>query len=361
MKIKQFILDIVLIIINLFVHCCKIKKNKITIVSLESKDLESDLLLIYNQIKDKYDVHTVTMLFNQSNLWTNFLYFLNTIKQIYHINTSKIVIINNNNYVISKYKRDGVQVIQIWHASGAIKKFGNSLDRKYKIQNYDVVLAPGKNWIEPYQEAFNPKKIELLGMPRLDCLYELNFKNKAIHYLKQEFPQLINKKVFLYAPTFRGNIYEGIQALDLDLKKLLDELDEDIMILCKLHPLLKNHNFINHPKLIQVNDYNLYDLFMISDGLISDYSSIVFDYSLLEKPIIFYVPDLESYQEKIGCYIDISTISPYVCKNIKELIICLKDNLQYHPIDKDYFEYRDNQNTNRVIKLIDKMIKDETI
>ena len=78
--------------------------------------------------------------FEKNILWMNFLYFLNTIKQIFVINTSALGIINDNNYVISNFKRKGVTVLQVWHAAGAIKKFGKVIKREYPIANYDYVI-----------------------------------------------------------------------------------------------------------------------------------------------------------------------------------------------------------------------------
>ena len=148
MGLKKIVINLILRFVNVFVRFYSIKSNQVAFVSLESNRLESDLKLIYDELnKDgNYTLKTVLINYNKKSLLNNFLYMLNCIKQIYIINTSKIVLITDNNYVISNFKRDGVKVIQVWHATGAIKKFGNAIKREYSIKNYDYVLANSDYW-----------------------------------------------------------------------------------------------------------------------------------------------------------------------------------------------------------------------
>ena len=119
----KIIVNIILRVVNVFVGFFSIKNNQVAFVSLEANKLESDLKLIYDKLSQDHSfvLKTVLINYNKKNLINNFLYLLNCIKQIYVINTSKVVLITDNNYVISNFKREGVKVIQIWHATGAIK------------------------------------------------------------------------------------------------------------------------------------------------------------------------------------------------------------------------------------------------
>lgn len=139
MGIQKMILNIILTIESLIISMFKIKKNKVTFISLESEQLTSDFEFIYNQLDLKeFDVHLCLIKYHK-DLWGQFLYFINCMKQLYLINTSKIVLLHDNNYVVSHFKRKGVIVLQVWHACGAIKKFGNAIEREYPIANYDYV------------------------------------------------------------------------------------------------------------------------------------------------------------------------------------------------------------------------------
>lgn len=220
----KIIVNIILRVVNVFVGFFSIKNNQVAFVSLEANKLESDLKLIYDKLSQDHSfvLKTVLINYNKKNLINNFLYLLNCIKQIYVINTSKIVLITDNNYVISNFKREGVKVIQIWHATGAIKKFGNAIKREYPIKNYDYVIANSVYWKVPYQEAFNVNKenVVVTGMPRVDHLVDQNYIEKTKLKLLNKYPLLKNKRVILYAPTFRGNIYQGMKSVDFDAKKL---------------------------------------------------------------------------------------------------------------------------------------------
>ena len=132
MKLQKLILNIILGFLNIFVKMLIIKENQVAFISLESRYLDSDMKLIYNELEKKKEVvlKKVVIEYDQQGIKQNFLYMLNCIKQLFIINTSHVVIIRDNNYVVSNFKRKGVKVIQVWHACGAIKKFGNALPRK---------------------------------------------------------------------------------------------------------------------------------------------------------------------------------------------------------------------------------------
>lgn len=358
MQLKKRILDILLFFVNRIVTLFPIKENQIAFISLESKTLESDLLLLYQELQkqSQYQIKTVLTKFDKNNLWTNFVYMLNTFKQVYYVNRSKVVIINNNNYVVSRYKRQGVQVIQVWHATGAIKKFGNAIKREYKIANYDYVVANSAYWIEPYSEAFGVtnKNIEVIGMPRVDHLVDRQYIYSTREQLLLKYPLLQGKKVILYAPTFRGNIYQGFQSIDFDGKKLIDALGDDYVIIYKYHPLLKGVKINEDVHHINMSHEDIHDLFTISDCLISDYSSIIFDFSLLNKPMVFYVPDLQSYNDTIGCFVDYTTMPGAKCQTMEEVIegIKLGDTSKVNAFKDMFFTYQDGKNTSRVVHLI---------
>lgn len=358
----KIIVNIILRVVNVFVGFFSIKNNQVAFVSLEANKLESDLKLIYDKLNQDHSfvLKTVLINYNKKNLINNFLYLLNCIKQIYVINTSKVVLITDNNYVISNFKREGVKVIQIWHATGAIKKFGNAIKREYPIKNYDYVIANSEYWKVPYQEAFNVNKenVVVTGMPRVDHLVDQNYIEKTKLKLLNKYPLLKNKKVILYAPTFRGNIYQGMKSVDFDAKKLLDQLDDQYVLVYKLHPLLLDKPITDDQRIINLNHEDTHDLFTISDMLISDFSSIIFDYSFFNKPMYFFVPDLDEYLSTLGCFVDYQKIMPgAICLNENQLADAIIVNKQYaiEAFSKIFFKYHDGKNIERVVELIKKV------
>lgn len=359
MKNKKLILELMLTLVNSFVLLFPIQKNKVTLISLEGKNLKDDLLMIKNELPEEYQVTEVLYHFKKNDLLHSAGYLMNTIRQIWHINRSKLVLINDNNFVISKFKRPGVKVVQVWHANGAIKQFGNCLDRKYQIANYDYVLANSEYWKEPYSKAFGvqPEQIIVTGMPKLDRMLDVELQKHYRDEMVEKYPQCKNKKIVLYAPTFRGNIYEGIRLADINISSIMDELGDDYILLYKLHPLLSGSEISHHPNILDVTQEELYALFAISDTMISDYSSIIFDYSLLKKPIILYAPDLEEYIDTVGCFMEYNTLPGTVCRDERQLI----NAIQVSTVESDehvvkqnnqYITHKDGKNTQRVLELI---------
>lgn len=363
MGIKKIIINIILKIANIFVLRCSIKQGQIAFISLESNQLESDLELIYQELKkeNKYSLKMVLINYNKKSLINNFLYMLNCIKQIYVINTSKVVLITDNNYVISNFKQPGVKVIQIWHATGAIKKFGNAIKREYPIKNYDYVIANSDYWKQPYQEAFNVSEqgVIITGMPRVDHLVDPYYLTQAKARMYSRYPILKGKKVILYAPTFRGNIYQGFKTVDFDAQAVLNALGEEYVIIFKFHPLLLKTTLSDDSRVINMNHENTHDLFAVCDVLISDFSSIIFDYSLLNKPMCFFVPDLDEYIETLGCFVDYRRVMPgAICYNETQVIAALQGNKKYDikAFRDMFFKYQDGHNTQRIVMFIDKLI-----
>ena len=348
MGIKKIIINIILKIANIFVLRCSIKQGQIAFISLESNQLESDLELIYQELKkeNKYSLKMVLINYNKKSLINNFLYMLNCIKQIYVINTSKVVLITDNNYVISNFKRPGVKVIQVWHATGAIKKFGNAIKREYPIKNYDYVIA-------------NSEGVIITGMPRVDHLVDPYYLTQAKARMYSRYPILKGKKVILYAPTFRGNIYQGFKTVDFDAQAVLNALGEEYVIIFKFHPLLLKTTLSDDSRVINMNHENTHDLFAVCDVLISDFSSIIFDYSLLNKPMCFFVPDLDEYIETLGCFVDYRRVMPgAICYNETQVIAALQGNKKYDikAFRDMFFKYQDGHNTQRIVMFIDKLI-----
>ncbi len=363
MGLQKLILNIILGFLNIFVKRFKIKENQVAFVSLESKYLDSDMKLIYDVLKQdkQLNLKKVVIEYDQQGIKQNFLYMLNCIQQLFVINTSKVVIIRDNNYVVSTFKREGVNVIQVWHACGAIKKFGNALARKYPIKNYDYVIANSSYWKKPYSEAFSVKEenVVVTGMPRVDCLFDDNYLKVSKNKLLAKYPMLKDKKIILYAPTFRGNIYQGFSMLPFDGEKLINSFDENTYLIYKLHPLLKNVCLPQHPRIIDMFNEDTHELFALSDLLISDFSSIVFDYSILNKTMYFYVPDLNDYLKDVGCYVNTDLFPGRICKNIDELIQGIQKNEvgNLEAFKNMFFEYQDGKNTKRVVELIYDILK----
>ena len=227
--------------------------------------------------------------------------------------TSKVIV--TDDYV--KYLRyfplrPEQRVIQLWHACGAFKKFGQrgtnlSLpeDRATHAQ-YNLVCVSGENLRSIYADAFdvNYNKVKALGCPRTDDYFNKHLINKTKRKIYFRHPSLIGKSVLVYAPTFRDvgcDRSEFHPELDFDrLSK--DLLPNQVLLICP-HPVMKNDILPKKYKNIRVmRDFSTNDYMLISDMLITDYSSVIFEYALLRKPIAFFCYDLPTYDR--GFYLN---------------------------------------------------------
>lgn len=360
MKIKKIILDLLLKLLIVFLPFIKIKRNRVLFVSLESDVLENDFLILYNELKKNKDLEIICILTKfKKNFIGYMLYFIVCIKQFFYINSSKLVILDYNNYIVSQYKKKGVHVLQLWHASGAIKKFGNETNRDYKIAGYDYVICNSRTFVPFYASAFNiePSSIIMTGIPKQDILFNNSFRIRKRKELEERY-NLVNKRVILYAPTFRGRLMDNFKFdYFLNLDCVADSLPKDYVILFRPHPLLSNEKYTYSDRIIKCMDIELFDLFCVTDILISDYSALIFDFSIFHKPIISYVPDIEEYKRDTGLFIDYEKEMPGpICYDERGLINTICSNQfdldKVRKFQKKYVHYNDGKSTQRVISLI---------
>lgn len=361
MRLQKLILNMALFFMNIFTFWCRPKPNRIVFCSLTQDHLDSDFKLLSDALEkeNRYEIHYNLVVF-KNNVKGKLKYFINCLHQIREYKCASLVIINDNNYVLSHAKPKGCRVLQIWHACGAVKKFGNEIERKYPIQNYDYVLCNAEYWKDVYARSFgvNYDQVYVTGMPRTDRLFKMN---KEAFYKK--YPQCKGKKLLFYAPTFRGNIMDGFEVISFDIRKVQEKLS-DWIIVYKFHPLLGNID-IKDTQAVNVNTEDLYELMQACDCLVSDYSSVIFDYSLLHKPMIGYMPDLESYRRSIGLNIDLREFPGEMATNDDELLAAIQNLKAYdyrknRQFQQKYMKYTDGHNTDRCVAFINEKMGDST-
>ncbi len=367
MQLKKIIVWIILKVMSIFLVFTKVDPEKITFISLESDRLEGDfrLLSIGLQKQGSYKLNYVLVKFEKS-LLGNIKYFFSCIHQMFAINTSQLVILDYNNYVVSHFKRKEVKVLQVWHASGAIKKFGNDTKRDYKIANYDYAITNCEYYRPYFASAFgmHEEHVFATGIAKTDRLFKKSKIKKDQKLMYETFPQLKGKKVILYAPTFRGKLMHNLQKTMIDLQQIKEALGDEYVILYKMHPLLSDQVISDDEDIVCCNKMSIKRLFSVSDYLISDYSAIIIDFSVFNKPILFYVPDLEEYRNDVGFYVDYEKEMPGpICKSEAQIV----QHIQEDKFDLDviaqfrnkFFKYQDGKSCQRVLKLISQIMRGE--
>lgn len=249
----------------------------------------------------------------------------------YLLATSAVFVVDDYFFPIYVIKpRPGTTIVQTWHASGAFKKFGYSvMDKSFGVDeamadrvaihsNYDVCLVSSMSVAPHYAEAFRQPLERFrsdLGLPRTDVLFGDERIAATVAAIRRRYAIPDGRRVVLYAPTFRGDTVTAARTpTDLDFKRLKAELDRDHVVLVRLHPFVREQAALG-PELggfaIDVSDHpDINELLHVSDVLITDYSSVIYEYSLLGRPMVFFAPDHDAYVGERGFYFDYRTGVP---------------------------------------------------
>ncbi|OWT33402.1 CDP-glycerol--glycerophosphate glycerophosphotransferase [Methanobrevibacter sp. 87.7] len=306
-----------------------------------------------------------------------------SISDIYHLARSKYIFLNDNFLALAYMNiSNKTKVIQLWHGPGAFKKFGyssiefNDKDLINLIRNsskrISYLTVTSNNIKKYYSEAFqiDEDKIIASGIPRLDFYSEENTSEDNISKIRKDFmknhPEIKNKKIILYAPTFRENSKYNNVFKYFNVNKFINELSDEYVLLIRLHPKMYefdtedniNKDIFNFDNVIDCTYYeNEQNLLLISDILITDYSSIMIEYSILNRPIIFFAYDLDNYlSNERGFYFDYNEVPGTIVKNTDELIYVIKNSIfkmdKLEKFLKFQFDYIDDKSSKRIIDYV---------
>ena len=345
-----------------------IKKNRVAFVSMHNENFRDSLGCVYEELKRQggYDFVLITRqdlsLKNPIGLISFFLIKSRLLA------TSKYVFLNDNFMPMGKlnFRKEAV-ITQLWHAEGAFKKFGLHIPQPEALRKNEIagnkkltyVVCSGEGVRDIYAGAFGVKKEQVLplGAPRADFLFDKENEKKAKQRLYGLYPEAEGKRVVLYAPTFRDNGERNKDILkEFDTEKFTALLGEGYFLLVRLHPQV-------HPEVGQLKnaaDVTQYpdvrELVLFSDILITDYSSICMDFSLLSKKTVFFAYDLEEYTAERDFYFDYKTYVPgEVAENLIDLAEKVKGEFNEEKNNRFRsfnFGYTDAESSKRVVESI---------
>lgn len=293
----------------------------------------------------------------------------------YRLATSRLVVVDDDYFPLYVVRpRLGTTVVQAWHACGAFKRFGYSLvDKAFGADeqtlsrvrihaNYDVCLVSSMSVAADYAEAFGQPLDRFradLGIPRTDLLFGEERIERISADLRHRYALPADKRVVLYAPTFRGvGVREARADGFPDWQALRDALADDHVLLVRLHPFVRDGLVIDRELdgfLIDVSgDPDVNDLLHVADVLVTDYSSVIFEYALLGRPMVFFAPDLDAYEHERGFYFDYRAGVPGpVVKTTSGLAAVLRerafDTDVVGAFARRYFDVADGASTARVV------------
>jgi len=260
----------------------------------------------------------------------------------------------------------------MWHAVGLMKKAGysildkeegnkSSIAKAFKMHNnYDYVFSSSATCEDAISKVFGCRtnKIIPMPLPRVDCLTDDKYIQRARKKIHKKYPHLTKKKNIVYVPTFRAD-EEGMMEKINQLAGLIDYNKYNLII--KLHSLSKSS--VNN-KNVFVDEFSSMEKLCISDYVISDYSAIIYEAAILQKPLFLYAFDKEEYLEKRELFIDYDEEIPCVISNNPNEIYNAIESKIYNTEEMVEFANKyvcldSKTNTYNIVKFIQECLKDK--
>ena len=343
-------------------------KNKILFMSRQSNEKSADMKMLEDEIErispDTELVFRLKKLKDEKSLSLSYIFSI--FADMWQMADAKVIVVDT--YIIPVsclHHKNEQNVVQIWHALGATKKFGlqsvglaqgrstSVAKAMHMHENYDYVIAPSEATGEFYCESFDcdMSKVKIISLPRVD--YIVDGKSRREEFLELN-PEYAGKKIVAYIPTFRTDD-------DLYANKIYDAFKsyEGIGLVISAHPLSKTKEKGRHTL---NGSFSSRDIMKFADVIITDYSACAYEAALLKKPLYFYVPDYDQYDAEQGLNVNLfNEMKGCTYRNAEELINTI-ENTEYDferltAFLEKYVECRDNDNTERMAEFFVSLIK----
>jgi CDP-glycerol glycerophosphotransferase (TagB/SpsB family) len=294
--------------------------ERIVLATARVSTLDGNLLYLHDAIRARDpSIRPVLLLEPYSyGLAGKLAYLVRLVRGMYHLQTAGLFIIDNAYLPVHVAPhRPTTTVVQVWHAAGALKRFGLDTrqplaepERSFLHRYYDAVVVGGEWTRRPYAAALGTpvERVLALGSPRTDFFYDDAALAAARARVLAAHPELTGRRVIVYAPTFRGRGIAKHAAPGLDAVRLRAALPATDALVIKTHPNLDpaatptdGFDVVVDPA-TEINE-----LLALADILITDYSSSVVEFALLHRPVILLVADLAEYEIDPGLYLDYRT------------------------------------------------------
>lgn len=375
-KIKKMFHAGLIYVLSFIFLVVPVKKKKCLFISDTRIELGGNLKFMYDYIPSSYDKVIILKHDRRDSRG-----ILGSIKLIYALATSKYIFLEDLVSATAYFHfKKSQEIVQLWHGPGAFKKFGycrddissNHIHKGYK--RYTKAIVSGNNIRQCYADAFGMdiSKVQATGFPRTDLFFNKKYMESEKKKIYKKYPFLKNKKVILFAPTYRGTQFSEAHY---DIEKLnLDDIynkfsKEDYVFVFKWHPFLTNNIekgiALGYDKYKNYKDFyydlsseaDINDLLLITDVLVTDYSSVIFDYFFMEKPIVYFAYDEDEYANDRGLFFPFNDyVYGSVAKNSKELIKMIEmkkiDKAQRKKFKEKFLDECDGNSTKKTYEWV---------
>lgn len=299
-----------------------VDERRVVFVEVRMRTVSDNYALLYDALKCGFDFD-LRVHFLEELLVPMATTYRRSVRALRDIARAKYVFINDaTNMINAVHVRPETKVIQVWHACGPFKMFGYSVaDLKFGAtrrqmelypihRNYTHLILGGTESVGPYAEAMGmqdkPECIYPIGVSRTDVFYDPHFLTAAREKLYRLMPSAVGKRVILYAPTFRGRVATATTPDILRPEMLMEALGDEYVLVENHHPFVKKRP----PVPAECREFcqdmtkrmSIEELLCVADVCVTDYSSLVFEYSLFGRPMIFFAYDLDDYYDWRGFY-----------------------------------------------------------
>ena len=312
-------------------------KERVVIISRQSNEATEDIQLLTDELTSKGIEVACLCKMLERGIGGKLKYIPHMLTQMHYLATSKVAILDS--YCICAsilHHKKSLTVIQMWHALGSLKRFGYSIvgegegssetiaKAMHMHCGYDYVLTSGEACLSNFAEAFgyqnNLGVMKIMSLPRVDKLTDKAYAEETVRRIHAKYPEFIERKLVVYAPTFRKD-----KDISVEIEALAKEFAGDEYAFClKKHPLMKE----SCENVLTDETFATKEMLYAADYIICDYSAIVYEAAILEKPLFFYTFDYESYGVDRNFYIEYMKEMPGI-KSADPKVICesvKKDN-----------------------------------
>jgi len=287
------------------------------LATARTTELEGNLLYLSRAIaRHRPDVEVVQLLEPYGyGLAAKLAYAARVVRGMYLLRTSGVVFVDNAYLPIHVAPHAGrTTVVQLWHAVGALKRFGvdttrgpSEPERTFLHRYYDAVVTAGEASRVPWARALRTPLDDVLalGSPRTDFFFDTTAMADAQARVRRAHPALVGRRVVTYAPTFRGRGIGKRAGRQLDGARLRAALPASDVLVLKVHPNL-DASLVDAAGFDVVADprSDMNELLAATDILVTKLLASIFEFALLGRPLVLVVGDLDDYQRDPGLYLD---------------------------------------------------------
>ncbi len=307
----------------------KVDSNKVIFADSNTDALPESMQLMYERLKEMgYDIHLHLCDIRKCGALGTLKFMVRFMKD--YATARAVFICNYFVPATACKKRKGTDVIQLWHSCGLLKKFAydTSLDispyfKGSVTKNTTLITVSSEACVPVFEQALKLQNgiVKATGVSRTDCYFDEKYNESCKAEFYSKYPQYRDKRIALWAPTFRGTAANPVSVGQHAIENLQNQLGNGWAVIIKQHPHIKDGSNCDIPTS---------RLFPVADILISDYSSLILEYIIYRKPFMIYAPDYDEYTKERGFYVNPDT---YPCSFVTD------ENDLYEAVKREYSDF----------------------